>query len=187
MRLRPSLPSLLFLLLAALPAAASDGWDALAEPGTHAIMRHARAPGTGDPAAFTLGDCSTQRNLDETGRAQARQTGAAMRERGIAFSAVLTSQWCRAAETAKLMDIGTVTEEPLLNSFFGNRSDEPQQTAGLAERLKALGASDKAMLVTHQVNITALTGVFPQSGEIIVIAVGEDGRIDVRGRIMPEG
>ena len=187
MRLRPSLPSLLFLLLAALPAAASDGWDALAEPGNHAIMRHARAPGTGDPAAFSLGDCSTQRNLDETGRTQARQTGGAMRERGIAFSAVLTSQWCRAAETAKLMDIGTVTEEPLLNSFFGNRSDEPQQTAGLTERLRAFGASDKAMLVTHQVNITALTGIFPQSGEIIVITVGEDGTIDVRGRIMPEG
>ena len=187
MRLRPSLPSLFLLLLAAVPAAASDDWDALAEPGTHAIMRHARAPGTGDPAAFSIGDCSTQRNLDETGRTQARQIGAAMRERGIVFSAVLTSQWCRAAETARLMDIGSVTEEPMLNSFFGNRADEPEQTAGLTERLKALGASDKAMLVTHQVNITALTGVFPQSGEIIVITVGEDGTIDVRGRIMPEG
>ena len=84
----------LFILLISLLASPlwADDWDALKQPGAIAIMRHALAPGTGDPTGFTLGDCTTQRNLNDAGRAQARRTGDALRARGIGFETVLTSQ-----------------------------------------------------------------------------------------------
>lgn len=76
--------ALLPLLLLTVPAAAAESsWDLLDEPGTAVLLRHASAPGTGDPAGFVPGDCATQRNLNERGRAQARAIGEAFRARGI--------------------------------------------------------------------------------------------------------
>ena len=107
----------------------ANDWDALDTPGAFAIMRHALAPGTGDPARFALDDCSTQRNLDDRGRAQARRIGAAFAERGITFGAVLTSQWCRCRDTATLLALGPVKDAPAFNSFFRNRRQEGPRTA----------------------------------------------------------
>jgi phosphohistidine phosphatase SixA len=157
--------TLICLLLPGL--ASASGWDALREPGAIAIMRHALAPGTGDPDMFDVTDCATQRNLDARGRAQASAIGAALRERGITFDTVLTSQWCRCRETAELLDVGPVTEAPALNSFFQNRSTRDAQTAAAREIIA--NAEGTLMMVTHQVNITALTGQFASSGEILVI------------------
>ena len=170
---------------ASLSEADEAGWTALRMPGTHAVMRHARAPGTGDPPGLRLGDCSTQRNLDEGGRQQARRVGDAFRANGIAIDVVLTSAWCRAAETADLLDVGSVTVEPALNSFFSAREEEERQTRRLVERLADLSGR-KAVLVTHQVNITALTGIFPRSGEIVVVSVAPDGSVTVHGCIETE-
>ena len=170
---------------AGLSHADEAAWTALRMPGTHAVMRHARAPGTGDPPGFRLGDCTTQRNLDEEGRQQARRIGDAFRANGIAADVVLTSAWCRAAETAELLDLAPVTIEPALNSFFSARDEEERQTKSLVERLASLGQR-KAVLVTHQANITALTGVFPSSGEIVVVSVTPDGSVAVKGRIAIE-
>lgn len=180
-----------FLILAILnfsssafsPALAQDTWAALAPPGVHAIMRHASAPGTGDPENFRLGDCATQRNLDEAGREQARAIGRAIGEAGVAVTRVLTSQWCRAAETARLLDVGAVIEEPALNSVFEDRTDEPAQTERLRALLAAAGADQKLILVTHQVNITALTGIVPASGEVVLVTAAADGGVQVAGRI----
>ncbi|WP_422372471.1 histidine phosphatase family protein [Hoeflea sp.] len=171
----------LFLLLPG--AALANDWDALKEPGAMAIMRHALAPGTGDPAAFELGNCSTQRNLDEQGRAQARAIGAAFRERGITFEQVLTSQWCRCRETADLLDLGPVSDAPSLNSFFQDRSTSVSQT----DRPRALiaEASEPMMMVTHQVNISALTGQFTRSGEVLVIRLDGDD-VEILGSILIE-
>ena len=88
----------LFLSLPLLAAEQAELWTALAQDGHVALMRHARAPGTGDPARFQLDDCTTQRNLDDTGREQARRTGAAFRARDIKVARVLSSQWCRCRE-----------------------------------------------------------------------------------------
>jgi phosphohistidine phosphatase SixA len=174
----------LIALLLLLPTLAlANDWGALDQPGTVAIMRHALAPGTGDPGDFDVADCTTQRNLDDRGRAQARAIGQAFRERGIAFGAVLTSQWCRCRETADLLDLGPVTEEPALNSFFADRSTRDAQTQAVLDLLAA--RDTRAMLVTHQVNITALTGVFPRSGEVLVIRPGPEGA-EVLGRILIE-
>ncbi|MDU8945973.1 histidine phosphatase family protein [Ovoidimarina sediminis] len=144
-------------------------------------MRHALAPGTGDPPDLTIGDCSTQRNLDERGRAQARAIGDAFRERGIVFDRVLTSQWCRTRETAELLDLGPVVEAPTLNSFFRDFSTRDQQTAETRELIS--GSEGRLMLVTHQVNISALTGQGTRSGEVLVIRLSGEGA-EVLGSIL---
>jgi len=157
----------------------------LAEPGHIAIMRHALAPGTGDPANFTLGDCSTQRNLSEAGRRQARRTGDFLRSVGVDSARVFTSQWCRCRDTAELLDLGPVEPLPALNSFFRNRARGPEQTQALREKIAGMDLSEPIVMVTHQVNITRLTDVFPSSGEIVVLRRAEDGEVDVVGTVDP--
>lgn len=174
----------LLLTAAATAARAEAGWDALKQPGAIALMRHALAPGTGDPANFRLDDCSTQRNLDDRGRAQARAIGDAFRERGIAVDRVLTSQWCRSRETAELLGLGEVQEFPPINSFFRDRAKEGKQSDQTRAYLAGMPDDQRLVLVTHQVNITALTGRFPSSGEIFVIDVDEDGRVTFLGEVL---
>ena len=170
-------------LLLAAPAHAND-WSLLERPGAIAMMRHALAPGGGDPANFDVDDCTTQRNLSERGREQARRIGATLRERGIGFDAVLSSQWCRCLDTAREMGIGEVQEFAPLNSFFQSRADGPGQIAALREYLAAQPDDRRLMLVTHQVNVTGLTDVFPSSGEIVVIDVTANGSVEVLGTIL---
>lgn len=169
---------------AALPAVAEDAFDAARTEGTHLLMRHAAAPGTGDPASFTLGDCSTQRNLSEAGREQAERIGRKLKDEAVAIDVVLTSRWCRARDTADRLSFSPVEDEPALNSFFSGRGDREAQTEALKRRIAELDAAGrKAALVTHQVNVTALTGVYPSSGEIVVIRLDADGEVTVAGRI----
>ncbi len=177
---------LALVILAAAPAAADEAaWRALAEPGTAALMRHATAPGFGDPGNFRLGDCATQRNLDEDGRAEARALGAAIRARGIAVDRVLTSRWCRARDTARELGVAPVEDFPALDSFFADRSAEPRRSAAVLALLSERAGREKLVLVTHQVNIGALTGAGVASGEIVVVAPTPSG-LEVRGRIRPD-
>lgn len=181
-RLKLALAGLLAgLAIGAPDGAAANDWDALKQPGAIAIMRHALAPGTGDPQNFELNVCSTQRVLDARGRAQARALGDAFRARGVSFDVVLTSQWCRTRETAQLLDVGPVRDAPPLNSFFQNfatRETQTQQVLALLEQLDG-----PAMLVSHQVNISALTGRGTRSGEVLVIRLGDNG-VEVIGSIL---
>lgn len=161
--------------------ASANDWEALETRGAIAVMRHAIAPGTGDPANFKLGDCSTQRNLDEKGRAQARRIGEAFRLRGISFDAVLASQWCRTTETAELLGLGPVTEAAQLNSFFRDFSTREQQTSETRALISKMDG--RLMLVTHQVNISALTGRYTRSGEVLIVRLTDAG-LDVLGSIL---
>ena len=158
-------------------------WNAL-ERGAIVLFRHSNAPGVGDPPGFRIDDCATQRNLDDEGRAQAQLIGEAFRERGIAVGKVITSQWCRTRDTANIAFPGMVEDEPSFNSFFGDRTEEPEQTAAAKKLLLGWKGSRALMVVTHQVNITALTGVAPASGEGIVLT-NAGGQITVVGRIQP--
>ena len=177
---------LLALLLASVPAAAAeDGWRDVARPGAIVLFRHAIAPGTGDPPGFVVGDCATQRNLDEKGRAEARAIGNAFRKRGIAVGGVLTSQWCRARETAGLAFPGRAEEEPAFNSFFGNRAHEPEATSRARSVLQRWRGPGVLVVVSHQVNITALTGIVPRPGEGVVVKF-EQGKATVLGRLPPQ-
>lgn len=177
---------LLGLLLAAggLPASA-DTLSLLRQDGVVALMRHAMAPGTGDPGNFTLGDCSTQRNLSDEGREQARETGRRLREAGVSFGFVGSSQWCRTRETAELLDLGPVEDMPSLNSFFSQPDRAKAQTRESVAVIEGMDLAKPAMLVTHQVNITALTGVIPRSGEIVVARPDGNGALEVLGKIPP--
>jgi phosphohistidine phosphatase SixA len=162
-------------------------WQALRAGGHAVLIRHATAPGTGDPPAFVLGDCATQRNLSDEGREQARAIGRAFRAAGIAVDEVLTSRWCRSRETAELFDLGPVEPLEALDSFFTRRERGPAQVAALQARIGRL-EHRTVVMVTHQVNITALTGIYPGSGEAIVVAptgdAGSDGpRVRVVGRL----
>jgi phosphohistidine phosphatase SixA len=182
---RWGIPGVLLVLAVWLPAQADDApepWSALREAGHVVIMRHALAPGTGDPAAFRIGDCSTQRNLSEAGRDQAVRIGERLREHGVTDAAVYSSQWCRCLDTAELLDFGEVTALPALNSFFRDRSTAAAQTAALREFVLENAGESLVILVTHQVNITELTGVYPASGEMLVMRPQDDELILV-GRI----
>jgi len=157
----------------------------LAEPGHIAIMRHALAPGTGDPANFALGDCATQRNLSAAGRRQARRTGDFLRSVGINEARVLSSQWCRCVDTAALLDLGPVEPLPALNSFFRDRERGPAQTRELREKIAEMDLSKPVVMVTHQVNITRLTDVFVRSGEMVVLKRETGGEVKVLGSVDP--
>ena len=160
-------------------------WTALRTGEAVALIRHALAPGTGDPAGFKLEDCATQRNLSEEGRRQARQIGAAFRENDIASAQVLSSRWCRCMETARLLALGPVEPFPVLDSFFNQAGRGPAQTTALREFLSRPHEGSPRVLVTHQVNITGLTGVVPRSGEMIVVQPTADGDMRVMGRLEP--
>ncbi|MFN3970979.1 MAG: histidine phosphatase family protein [Gemmobacter sp.] len=175
---------LVAILCLAAPAAA-DPWQAARQPGAVLMLRHAIAPGTGDPPGFRLDDCSTQRNLDALGRAQARAIGAELARRGLRPDRVLTSAWCRARDTAALLGFNPPEELEALNSFFGDRPNEPAQTAALRRFLAEEDPEARLVMVTHQVNITALTGLVPRSGEIVVILRDAEGGLEVAGRIAP--
>jgi phosphohistidine phosphatase SixA len=161
-------------------------WRALQSPGHVALLRHAIAPGTGDPEDFEIGDCATQRNLSDEGREQAASIGARLKENGVESARVFSSQWCRCLETASLLGLGPVEELPALNSFFGRPERRDVQT----EELKAWFAEQEldqpTVLVTHQVNISALTGVYPSSGELVIVRVGEGGDLSALGSVETE-
>ena len=189
MRLLFAVASVAAILLPAGPVAADDRFARLSEPGVVAIMRHAHAPGAGDSVDFTLDDCATQRNLDVRGREQAREIGAAIRAAGVTADRVLTSQWCRCRDTARLLGLGPLRDLPAINSFFRDRERADRQTAELRNFLLGLPPRETAILVTHFVNIRALTGRGVASGEVLLLQIGRDGAIAVVDEILigPQG
>jgi phosphohistidine phosphatase SixA len=165
---------------------ATAAWDALDSGGHVALMRHATAPGVGDPPGLRLEDCETQRNLSDRGREQARTAGARFRERGVEVGGVFASQWCRTLETARLLDLGEVQPLALLNSFYGVAERRQPQTADLRDWLARHRSPQALVLVTHQVNISALTNVYAMPGEIVVVRPDPSGNVDLVGRIPPD-
>ena len=168
---------MLVLGMAGTAAATDSAIDRLKAGGV-LLLRHANAPGFGDPAGFRIDDCSTQRNLSEAGRQQAIAIGAWLRARGISRARVYSSQWCRCLETAELLGIGQVSPLPALNSFFQRPEDRTPNLTALRGFLSAQALQNEPLvLVTHQVTVTALTGVFPDSGEGVVATLGENGAL----------
>ena len=176
--------SMAAICLPSLPTAADARFARLSEPGIVAIVRHAHAPGTGDPASFTLDDCATQRNLGARGRQQAQEIGAAIRTAGATVDRVLTSQWCRCRDTARLLDLGPVEDLPALDSFFRSPTRADRQTADLRQFLSRLPPGETVIMVTHYVNIRALTGLGVASGEVVLLKIGRDGTISAVDEIL---
>ena len=181
---------LITLVLVCAPQVRADAIaDAVRSGGVALLIRHATAPGNFDPVGFRLDDCATQRNLSAAGREEARRIGAHLKKRGIIPGEVLTSQWCRCRETATLA-FGAARDWPALNSFISNREREAQQVAEILERLARMKTGDKPLaLVTHQVIVTGVSGVYPESGEVVVVtAARQNGKVVVKviGSIKPE-
>ncbi|MBW4684328.1 MAG: histidine phosphatase family protein [Komarekiella atlantica HA4396-MV6] len=149
------------------------------------LMRHALAPGIGDPPDFRLSDCSTQRNLSDEGRKQAIRTGKAFKSRNIQVSRVLSSQWCRCLDTAKLINLGAVEPFPPLNSFFLNHTTEFKQTAQVRQLiLNHRNTAGVIVMITHEVNIRAIASdIYPESGESVVLRANKKNQIEVVGQI----
>ncbi len=179
---------LLALILCSEAALASDTpvWTTL-QSGRHVIfIRHAQTEsGIGDPAGFTVSDCTTQRNLSAEGRADALLLGQTIRKHKVLISEVLSSRWCRCLDTARIA-FGKVTPSVMLDSMF-NDAVKPgsEKDRELQLFLNSWKAPGNLVLVTHAQNIQHWTGVAPRSGELVVTRF-EAGRFTVLGRIDPE-
>ncbi|HEX2544096.1 MAG TPA: histidine phosphatase family protein [Ramlibacter sp.] len=163
---------LVFALIAVttLVVHADDGpWEALAQPGAVVLFRHATAPGVSDPPGFRLDDCATQRNLDEQGRGEAARIGEEFRRRGIAVGAVWSSQWCRARDTARLAFGAQARHEPAFDALRQGPPERDAQLARAREVLAGWRGPGVLVVVTHQVNIAALTGRGALSAEGVVV------------------
>lgn len=154
--------------LARAQASTNGFWPLLRQGGCVVLMRHAPTePGVGDPPGFTLGRCDTQRNLSAEGRAQAGRVGEAFRSEDIAIASVRSSAWCRCTDTARLA-FGRYSVWPAINSFFQGQGNGDAQTREVLTTVSGLRAPVNWVLVTHQVNITALTGEYLAMGELFV-------------------
>jgi len=159
--------------------AAGELGQALEGPRHVLLMRHAYAPGVGDPPGYRLDDCSTQRNLDEQGRAQARRNGDWLRQQGVRSARVFSSIWCRCRDSADALSFGTVTTEASLASFFDSPGRAQASNAALAAFI-ARAVTEKGqhalILVTHHVNIREYMGRDIGSGDMVLVQVDASGR-----------
>ena len=159
---------------------ASELSDALKKSDHVLLMRHALAPGVGDPAGYSLQDCKTQRNLDSKGREQAQRTGQWLKKQGIGEALVFTSAWCRCKETAESLAFGVPVQEASLNSFFDDMRQGAQSNSRLqkfiSNQLKIKGAK-ALILVTHHVNIAELMGQNVGSGDMVLVKVDANGKV----------
>jgi phosphohistidine phosphatase SixA len=174
-RLQPLLAAMLLLAGSALPAfALSDKATTALKAGGHVIlMRHAQTvPGTADPPGFKLGDCATQRNLSNAGRADSSRIGEELRRAGITIGRVLSSPWCRCLDTARLMlPDAPVEEDASLSSFVEVRDQDARRKAldSLRATIAAWRGPGNLLMVSHQVTISALAGESLAQGGMLVV------------------
>ena len=164
-------------------AAAAELLRLWRQSGGALLIRHAATEsGLGDPAGFTLGQCRTQRNLSEAGRQASLAFGAWLHTQNFKPDAVLSSQWCRCQDTARLA-FGQFEDWPALNSTFAGQGDPAAQQKALLARLRVLPQGRTEVWVTHQVNMTGLTGAYPSMGEGFL--VDRQGRLLARAELAP--
>jgi phosphohistidine phosphatase SixA len=169
-----------------VPAARADEalWSLLKDGGQVLLMRHAlTTPGVGDPEGMVLADCATQRNLSDEGRAHAKQVGDAFRARAIPVAQVLSSPWCRCLETARLAFGKEPQALPALGNLFGRGDPQGRQVAQMRALVSRKPGRGNLVLVSHGSTILALTGVSPETGEMVVVTPRGDGKFTVAGRL----
>ena len=133
------------------------------------FIRHAYAPGSGDPENFNLNDCSTQRNLSKEGKEQAKQIRNFFIENRIKINEVLSSEWCRCKETAKIA-FKNYTTNSFLNSFYSSKhaKNKDKQVEQLKDYIKEFKDKKNLILVTHYILIYEVLNYAPSSAEIVV-------------------
>jgi broad specificity phosphatase PhoE len=147
-------------------------WPRLREGGLVVLVRHASTEaGLGDPPGYRLDECRTQRNLSESGRAEARRLGERFREERVRVSKVYTSPWCRCRETARLA-FGEAEDWEALGSFFDRPDQAAQATERVVRRIAGYGRRRPAgnvVMVTHNVNIAAITRLSIGPAKFVVV------------------
>ena len=152
----------------------------LEDGGKLIFIRHAYAPGNGDPAGFNLNDCSTQRNLSDDGRKQAQRIGEFFTKNKIEIDKVLSSEWCRCKETAKIA-FKNYSTNSFLNSFYSSKfsKNKEKQVKAFNYYIKNLESKKNLIFVTHYVFISEVLNYGPSSGEIVV----SDKNLNIIGSI----
>jgi len=185
---RSALALILLISLSIQPSYANELliWDKLntsSAKGYVLLLRHSLAPGVGDPENFKLGDCSTQRNLSQEGRDDASEIGAWIKRQNVKIYRVESSRWCRARQTAELLDIGKVKLNKNLDSLFreSNLENHPKTLKTKQQILNHRSKSGLLVLVGHYVNIAALVGVGVDSGEGVIVKADKNGVVKVLG------
>jgi broad specificity phosphatase PhoE len=170
-------------LLAPLARADDALWKLLQRGGQVVMVRHAVTdPGVGDPEGFRVEDCTTQRNLSDAGRREARRLGEALRAREVPVAKVMSSPWCRSIETARIA-FGTAAElHPALGNLFGRPERAEKQVAEL-KKLVRRPERGNVFLVSHGSTTHALTGVSPGTAEMVVLTPQAGGGFKVAGRL----
>ena len=149
---------------------AKDLWAEAKEGDKIILIRHALAPGGGDPQGFNINDCKTQRNLNKVGIEQSKAIGKLFKKNKIPVDKVLSSQWCRCKDTAKYA-FKNYFEFSALNSTFQSSfaKNEPKQLKQLRTFINNWdGDGGNLVLITHYSIITAITDTVPSSGEIVI-------------------
>ena len=144
------------------------------------FIRHAIAPGNGDPNNFDINDCSTQRNLDENGIEESKKIGLFFKSNKIKIDKVLSSQWCRCKDTAKYAFKNFETFDAL-NSFYDEKfaENETKQIKDLKNYIKNWNSDKNLVLITHFVVISSILNTGSSSGEIII----SDKKFNIIGSI----
>jgi len=152
----------------------------LEDGGKLIFIRHAYAPGNGDPTGFNLNDCSTQRNLSDDGRKQAQRIGEFFTKNKIEIDKVLSSEWCRCKETAKIA-FKNYSTNSFLNSFYSSKfsKNKDKQVKAFNYYIKNLESKKNLIFVTHYVFISEVLNYGPSSGEIVV----SDKNLNIIGSI----
>lgn len=190
--------AIVFSLLA-LPFFSLPAWAAPGEPlssteatrllkagGVALLLRHGQTEsGVGDPPGFTLDNCKSQRNLSGEGRAQVGAMADRAKKSAIRFARVYTSLWCRCRDTARLLAESNdqPRDWPVLNSQFADNPRIADANEQIVSLLRTSPANESWLLVSHQVNIAALTGISPASGEGVLVRVTGSG-LSVIGRVL---
>jgi phosphohistidine phosphatase SixA len=166
--------------------ASEELWALLKKPGHIVLLRHSNAPGSmpeSDDMDFK--DCKIQRNLDDEGRKQAARLGDAFRKRGIKPVQIVSSRYCRAIETGKLMKLGPVKENPIFNQvFLANPVAMSRAGTQGAAFLKTIKPNQLTIVVSHVTNIQAIGGGSLSSGEMAIVHFDKEGKLVADGKIM---
>lgn len=171
--------------LAAFPARADDRLWSLLQRGGHVVLvRHAVTdPGVGDPPGFRLGDCATQRNLSDAGRAEAQRLGSELRAHAVPVARVLASPWCRTIETARIAFGSDPQLEPALANLFEYGENRERQFAAFRTLVANAPKQGNVIMVTHGSTTLAFTGVSPATAEMVIVTPTGGGTFSIAGRL----
>ena len=167
---------------AAVAHAQESVWEAMRAPGAIVVVRHSFAPGSFDPPDAKLDDCSTQRNLDANGRAQAARIGAAYRQNNITVGPVLSSPRCRGLDTGRLA-FGRAEAWDVLQGSLNDLERRQRQLSAIKSRIAGYRDALPLVLVTHGSVVSDLTGLEIRMGEFVVLKRDPSGALVVAGRL----